>query len=416
MDRVRKNASAHVRTPVEGRGGAVAQLTTGSSALFPRLASRPPGRQPSISSPLHSSTLTHSTSPYRPLVRAHDRMTYWSSPSAIRHRAAFRRSAHLTDLARLDFLQENPLRQSTLTTYGAGLAHWIAWCNLRDIPEAERFPISSSNLALFLAHLSRSRSASVIRHTLSGLRHWHDINDLVWNGSSPFMAKIRGAAQLHAPDRSRPPRPPVTLQHLEALRSGLSFSNTRDSAVYAVATIAFWGVCRLGELTVPSLSTFSSRYNVPRDTFLMRKVLPNGSRSVLFRIPWSKTTKRWGADIVLTAQAHGTCPIMALDHHLLINAGVPPEHGLFSYLEGGAPKYLTKAAFLARCAEVWKEYNLPMVQGHSFRIGGATEHLRRGLSLDLLQIQGRWTSDSFKLYLRHLDEILSAAINSAVVH
>jgi len=174
-------------------------------------------------------------------------------------------------------------------------------------------------------------------------------------------------------------------------------------------------VCRLGELTVPSLSTFT-RYNVSRSTFLMRKVLPNGSRSTSFRIPWSKPTKRWGADIVLTAQPHGTCPIMALEHHLLINAGVPPEHGLFSYLEGGMPKYLTKAVFLARCVEVWRESNLQTVQGHSFRIGGATEHLRRGLSLDLLQIQGRWTSDSFKLYLRHLDEILSAAINSAVVH
>ena len=105
---------------------------------------------------------------------------------------------------------------------------------------------------------------------------------------------------------------------------------------------------------------------------------------------------------------------MALDHHLLINTGVPPEHGLFSYLEGGAPKYLTKAVFLARCAEVWKEYNLPIVQGHSFRIGGATEHLHQGLSLDLLQIQGRWTSDSFKLDLRHLDEILSAAITLSI--
>ena len=35
----------------------------------------------------------------------------------------------------------------------------------------------------------------------------------------------------------------------------------------------------------------------------------------------------------------------------------PPELSLFSYLEGGAPKYLTKAVFLARCAEIWKEYN-----------------------------------------------------------
>lgn len=290
------------------------------------------------------------------------------------------------------------------------------WCDLREIPEHDRLPISTSNLVLFLAYLSRSHSSSVIRHTVAGLRHWHEVNNVPWAGSSPYVSKIRGAAQLHAPDHTRAPRPPVTLQHLEALRNGLSFSNTFDSAVYAVATGGYWGVCRLGELTVPSLTTFDPRYHVQRGTFLMRRSLAGGGRSLVFRIPWSKTAKRWGAEIVLTSQSHVTCPIMALDHHLLINAAVPADHGLFSYMEGGNPKYLTKAAFLARCAAIWRDAGLPIVHGHSFRIGGATEHLRRGLSLDLLQIQGRWTSDAFKLYLRRLDEILSSAIISADVH
>jgi hypothetical protein len=390
------------------------RLTPALTALFPRLASRPAGRTPSIRSPLH---FTHpAPSFYRPQVRAHDRLAYWSSPAVIADRQRLRTSAHPDDLAALDYLVENPLRRSTLTSYGGGLAHWITWCNLRDVAEADRLPISVENLVLFLAFLSRAHSASVIRHTLAALRHWHEINGLVWNGTTPRVLRVRHAAELHAPDRSQPPRAPVTLDHLQALREGLSLSNTRDSAIYAVATAAFWGVGRLGELTVPSLSTFNPRYHVTRGTFILRRTLPNHGRSFLFRIPWSKTTKRWGAEFILTGQSHNTCPIMAMEHHLLINDDIPNHHGLFSYAENGAPKFLTKAAFLSRCREVWRAAGLPDVSGHSFRIGGATEHLRRGLSLDLLQLQGRWTSDAFKLYLRRLNEVLSTAITAADVH
>ena len=71
---------------------------------------------------------------------------------------------------------------------------------------------------------------------------------------------------------------------------------------------------------------------------------------------------------------------------------------------------MTKAAFNDRCADIFSRSGLPAIYGHSFRIGGATEHLRRGLSIDLLKIQGRWKSDAFERYLRKTDEVLSMNI------
>ena len=255
----------------------------------------------------------------------------------------------------------------------------------------------------------------MIRRALAALRHWHEINGLLWNGPAPQVSRVRHAAELHVPDHSQPPRPPVTLEHLQALREGLSFLNTKDSAVYAVATAAFWGVGRLSELTVPSLSTFNPHYHVTRGTFILQKVLPNQGRSFLFRIPWSKTTKRWGADYILTRQPHGTCPIMAMEHHLIINNDIPSHHGLFSYAENSAPKFLTKAAFLTRCREIWSAAGLPDAQGYDAnrRRNGAPQawHVI-GSTADARKID----SNAFKLYLRRLNEVLSTAITAADVH
>jgi hypothetical protein len=71
---------------------------------------------------------------------------------------------------------------------------------------------------------------------------------------------------------------------------------------------------------------------------------------------------------------------------------------------------MVKKSFLDRCSDVFRSVGLASIHGHSFRIGGATEHLRRGLSVNLLKIQGRWKSDAFERYIRKSDEILSMNI------
>lgn len=122
-------------------------------------------------------------------------------------------------------------------------------------------------------------------------------------------------------------------------------------------------------------------------------------------------TTRWlGADIILSALSVDTCPVTAFEHHLLANAAVPPEHGLFSYMHQGKPRYMTKLAFLARCDSIWSAVGLEKVLGHSFRIGGASEHVDRGLAFDLLQIQGRLTSNAFLRYLQKMDNVVSRKV------
>ena len=51
--------------------------------------------------------------------------------------------------------------------------------------------------------------------------------------------------------------------------------------------------------------------------------------------------------------------------------------------------------------------NMPDLKGHSLRIGGTLFYLLKGVPFDVVKTMGRWSSESFMLYLRHHALILA---------
>ncbi|KIN99882.1 hypothetical protein M404DRAFT_1004219 [Pisolithus tinctorius Marx 270] len=45
--------------------------------------------------------------------------------------------------------------------------------------------------------------------------------------------------------------------------------------------------------------------------------------------------------------------------------------------------------------------DLPYLKGHSLHIGGTLFYLLKGVLLDIVKTMGRWTGESFTLYLHH---------------
>ena len=83
------------------------------------------------------------------------------------------------------------------------------------------------------------------------------------------------------------------------------------------------------------------------------------------------------------------------------------EAPLFSYkLENGIWNPLSKNVFLTFVNRVWSNAQLHHVFGHSFRIGGAVALLLAGVPPEVVAATGGWTSLSFLLYWRRLEEIL----------
>jgi len=143
--------------------------------------------------------------------------------------------------------------------------------------------------------------------------------------------------------------------------------------------------------------------------------LHDGTCSASFHIPWTKSTKELGADVVLTARciSDPLCPVAALKNHLNVNSLVPPS-ALFAYMSpSGQPKNLSKHEFLSFVTGIWSSALLSHVLGHSFHIGGAVELLLAGVPPEVVAAIGGWTSLAFLLYWRRMEEILPMCTSKA---
>lgn len=191
----------------------------------------------------------------------------------------------------------------------------------------------------------------------------------------------------------------------------LDLSDSFDVATGSCATILIYAIARSGELTVPNLTAFDPTLH-PQILNLSEEEDDEGH--IAFQI-WLPSTKRKPVDgeaISFAAQNTPTCPVAALRRHLDLNKPVAGEH-LFSYSYYNPRKKtherrpLTKTAFIDRINKAAKEAGLKPVHGHGFRIGGVLFYLLLGRPFQVVKEIGRWSSDTFTIYLRRHTAILA---------
>jgi len=175
---------------------------------------------------------------------------------------------------------------------------------------------------------------------------------------------LKGAAKF-APSSSRQPkRDPVTIDHIKALHRHLDLTNTFDIAVFALACIAFWSCCRLGELLIDS--KFDPLAHVAHSTDITRGIAANGTKYVNFTIPRTKTNEN-GAKINLSDSTCDCSSIAAFEHHLSSNSIIPSTAPLFAFeTSDGSWAPMKRRWFLDRCNEAWAHEGLTSIKGHGF--------------------------------------------------
>jgi hypothetical protein len=397
-------------TSARQEGNSSSSSAGGSVSLFPRLALQTKfGNKPRATGPqINPNDILY------PQVLAGERLFFWTSAPAMERRLMLVQSTPPNLLIKYDNAIAAQWSTETKIGYGSGIKKWISFCDKYDVPPDSRLPASRQWLLLFMSSQRGDIGSSNFSTIMSGIRAWHVAQDVPWHGDPKIDDLVKGfrhAVAVAAPaSTTRAPRPPVTVQHLITLRNGLDVCNdSRDAAVYAVACCAFWGVARLGELTVKSLKEKQE----DQDKRVKRSPLPTfvvDERGVTcgadFHVPWTKMTKHVGATIVLSpitdSDALSTNPVEALLNHLHLNSTIPDTAHLFAYRDGTSSQVLPmlKRVFTARCKQVWKDAGCADVSGHSFRIGGCTELLLRGVSHEWVKIAGRWKSDAWQVYIR----------------
>ncbi|RDX48815.1 hypothetical protein OH76DRAFT_1351914 [Lentinus brumalis] len=352
-------------------------------------------------------------SPLRPHVLAEDRILKWRTPAGWQYRTKIASVITQEGADAVFELVLAGLEPDTAKNYGAGLLRFTQFCDELGIQEEGRMPAPEYLLAAFLARHAGTVQHKTMGNWLSGLRIHHAVNGASWSGDMLVKYAKKGAKKLNPP--SLPKRPPVTLEHMEALLNGLDLANTFDAAVFALASTAFWGCRRLGELLIPSRKAFRPDRHVARSAKVGYRSIPNGTRYAIFHIPWTKTTASEGADIILTGISGFLDPVTALRHHLNINSTVPGVAPLFAFEDGedGAWRPMTRDVFLRRCNTIWSSTGMENLSGHCFRIGGATELLLRGIHPDVVSALGSWKSRAFLDYWRKIESIIPLFISQA---
>ncbi|KAG2114407.1 hypothetical protein DEU56DRAFT_874312 [Suillus clintonianus] len=258
--------------------------------------------------------------------------------------------------------------ESTLAGYQLGVNCFLTFCANNSIPLKFTLPANEFLLCTFAAFEAGSRSGGTISNDLSGIRAWHILNGVPYQGSLRLSYTIHGAHRATPTDSKRPARPPITIDMLTLLHIHLAPTDPLDAVCLMVADCTTWGQARLGEFLPLSHAKFSPQYYIS----------VSGQSRMLF-LPWSKMACEQGEDLFLGHQ-HALCdPIASLENHLSINHLLPTSH-LFAYRSlTGSLHPLTKCKFLSHCNDVWSQNGYPSISGHSFHIGGTTELLLRGI-------------------------------------
>ncbi|KAF5339341.1 hypothetical protein D9611_009804 [Ephemerocybe angulata] len=347
---------------------------------------------------------------------AHLRIAHWITPWSLRQLDEMRRELPPASIRKINEVLIQSWCQDTRSTQGAALLRFTEHCDELGIPEEDRMPASPYLLASFVSKHAGRVSESCVDGWMSSLHAWHTVNNAPWKGDSSYVSQVKkGAAKLAPPPK--PPRMPVTLQYMKVLQQGLDLFDPFDAAVWAVGTCAFWGCCRLGELTVefdsfvdPKFSVLRSFANVSFGSSSSSAPIPG--QTVSFRIPWTKTTHGDGAVLTISGE-ESLSPFHAMKNHLAISKAAPPDSHLFSYQDTkGCWHPMTKARFMTRCNEIWVAAGLDPLDGHAFRIGGSTELLLGGVPPHVVAMVGRWKSLTFLKYWRNVSEIIVNSIAS----
>jgi hypothetical protein len=273
---------------------------------------------------------------------------------------------------------------STRKNHDAVVKVYNAFCTCKQVPLSERYPAVEQVIVAFAADRAGRIAGTTARNLVTGLKAYHVARNWPWNGSQRVKLAVEGVETARPRSSVLESRLAVTLIMLRILFDTLDPNNPFDCVVLTCALVAFWGQFRLGKLLPKSQGTFADNRHPTISSWTA------SGRLITIRLPWTKTTKSAGAEVLLQSQKSRTCPVLAMNRLTQTHKSIKDKlTHLFAYPLGNSKWIpLTKQAFLARVNSVWKQSNLPKITGHCFRIGGTTELLRLGVAPEIVCVAG----------------------------
>ena len=260
---------------------------------------------------------------------------------------------------------------------------------------SDQFPITTSNVSLFIAYLSvQGYAASTTATYISAIGYYHKVNGYYDPTENFIIRQMLEGFRRKNPNKADL-RQPITLQMLRKIMSSLDmvcFSHFEAVAFKAAFSIAFFGFMRVGELAAESLN------NVQDSVLSLEDINLFIDRGIQVTFRHAKNNQRGPPQVIWIPHIPNDplCPVRAMHDYLMIRP--PLARTLVCHFDGSP---ITRGQFSEVLKRVIQFCGWPSgFKSHSFRIGAATRAAELGIPDKTIMQMGRWKSDAFKLYIR----------------
>jgi len=255
-------------------------------------------------------------------------------------------------------------------------------------------PASSEEITDFITYLSLNKKApSTIQSYVCAVTNWHKV--MGWPDpckSFRVKAYLKGVTRdTGAPD----PRQPITIDMLTRLISILPHicSSVYETKMFQSAfLLAFFGLFRIGELVCVNKTDHNNKVLQISDIAFKANQM-----RVIIRFSKTDQTGKSSTLIFEGKANEKLCPVQGMKLFLEKRRFQPGP--LFRHAD---MTYLSRFQFnkVLQMALKVIDKNITNVKSHSFRIGGATNAISKGVPYDKVKEMGRWQSDAAKSYIR----------------
>lgn len=168
---------------------------------------------------------------------------------------------------------------------------------------------------------------------------------------------------------------------MHAIPESLNFFNTFHACVWTICCCAFFGLMRFSEVTERSRSAFDGSIHAKRSDVLFNTDL-NGCSYAKISLPRAKTAKPGKVqDVFLVKEGNGLSPLHAFWHMAFLTSARAND----SWRDRcGDVRPATKDAMMKHINSILQVRSWGTSFDHSFRIGGASFYLGKGVSPEIV--------------------------------
>ena len=259
-------------------------------------------------------------------------------------------------------------------------------------------PISTFDLCLYVQFLSRSlKSPQSILNYVHGLKTLHSMLEVPFPSLSSISVRltIKGISKIlsHIPQQAAPITPQLLLQIYNVLDVSLPL----HSVIWTLFLFMFFLFARKSQFIPNSLK--------PADVchLVLRNNVVRSESGLVVSFCWTKTHQSGGAPLLIPlvpVDNSPLCPVAAF-HNMCRLVPAPSSSPLFVLPVSHGSGPIVYSHFHQVLRHCLSAIGVPSsgFSSHSFRCGGATFSFSVGVPGELIQSQGDWASDCYKLYL-----------------